>query len=103
MRVYVYTFAAVSAIAPGFAHQSAAQGVGNEKRMHDAVRNALQNTLRPPSVPAGILNVPLIRPKKFFVEMIRPADICAIPLVEVPTPADPDPGIVLKNSASSAE
>lgn len=103
MRICVFTFAAVVAIAPGFAQQSGAQGVGNEKRMQEAVRNALQNTIRPPAVPAGILNVPLIRPKKFFVGMILPAEMCAIPLVEVPTPADPDARIVLKNGASSAD
>lgn len=71
--------------------------------MQDAVRSALQNTLRPPSVPAGILNVPLIKPKKFFVEMILPAEMCAIPLREVPVPTDPDTAIVLKDGASSAD
>ncbi len=103
MRILVFTFAAVSAIAPVFAQQSGTQGVGNEKRMQDAVRGALQNALPAPSVPAGILNVPLIKPKKFFVGMIRPAEICAIPLREVPVPGDPDTAIILKNGASSAD
>lgn len=103
MRICVFTFAVVSAIAPGFAQQSGAQGVGNEKRMQDAVRNALQNTLRPPSAPAGILNVPLIKPKKFFVEMRLPAEMCAIPLRGVPIHTDPDTAIVLKNGASSTD
>ena len=71
--------------------------------MQDAVRNALQNSLRPHSVPAGILNVPLIKPKKFFAEMILPAEICAVPLREIPVPADPAPAILLKNGTSSAD
>jgi len=70
--------------------------------MQDAVRNAFENTLRFPA-PTQIRTLPLIKPKKFYVDLRVPAEMCTVPLLEVPALRDPDAGSLLTNGDSSAD